>query len=50
MRASHCAVNEDSEQFSSQRFQQLSIVELIQSDFELQDVVLQNGPKEVPVC
>lgn len=35
MRDSHCAVNEDSEQFSSQRFQQLSIVELTQSNSEL---------------
>lgn len=35
MRDSHRAVNEDSQQFSSQRFQQLSIVELTQSNFEL---------------
>lgn len=50
MRGSHCAVNEDSEQFSSQCFQQLSIVELTQSNFELHDMVFQNGPQVVPVC
>lgn len=50
MRGSHCAINEDTEQFSSQRFQQLSIVELTQRNFELQDVVFQNGPEEVPIC
>ncbi len=40
--SSHSAVNEDSEQFASQRFQQLSIVELAQCNFHFQDVVFQN--------
>lgn len=40
--SSYSAVNEDSEQFASQRFQQLSIVEFAKCDFELQDVVFQN--------
>lgn len=50
MSVSHCAVDEDSEQFASQCFQQLSIVELTQGNLELQDVVFQNGSEEVLVC
>lgn len=46
---SHSAVNEDSEQFPSQCLQLLSIVELTQGDFQLQDVVFQNGPQLCPL-
>lgn len=50
IRSSHSAVNEDSEQFASHGFQRLSIVELAQSNFHLQDVVLQKEFQHVFIC
>lgn len=45
----HSAVDEDSEQLAGQRLQQLSVVELVQCVFQLQNVVFQNVSQEALV-
>lgn len=45
----HGAVDEDSEQLAGQRLQQLSVVELVQCVFQLQNVVFQNVSQEALV-